>query len=500
MSSKDSGRKWRYAGVPYSAPKKPTQPPPPSIAELVAHVSRQLNGLDQAEPIAAIVIFKVEKSKEREFRRNADTLTAATRRLPGLNVFNYHKFLPILPGDSNEFLIYEEWKTVQFFQAQWHSEHLKTFQQSVGSLLVPGTLPDLRFYHGWQGAEAAKSVFKTGQKRCWDAEGHEIDCAGTGQDGEYQIGEELPRFTDNADGTVTDNLTELTWLKNADRFGEVTWAQALANANNLAGNDHSLTDGSRKGDWRLPNIREILSLLDFSTAAPMIPAGHPFANVHSAIYWSSSTLIAAPTLAWMTTLGIGPSVFDLKINKSRMWPVRGNGRVPKTGQTICWDTNGQIIDGAGTGQDGDLQAGVAPPSPRFTDNSDGTVTDNMTGLVWLKNANAFGFRTWEQALADCNALASGNHGLTDDSEAGDWRLPSIHETESLIDYGAAGPCLPDGGKAFDNLLPSSFWTSTTVASAPTEAMFTILGVGPSIFESKEHPFFVWPVRDSKPLR
>ena len=54
--------------------------------------------------------------------------------------------------------------------------------------------------------------------------------------------------------------------------------------------------------------------------------------------------------------------------------------VPKTGQTVSY----------ATGDDGDLQKGVAWPDPRFTDNSDGTVTDNLTGLIWLKNANCFG--------------------------------------------------------------------------------------------------------------
>ena len=54
--------------------------------------------------------------------------------------------------------------------------------------------------------------------------------------------------------------------------------------------------------------------------------------------------------------------------------------VHKTGQTTSY----------ATGDDGDLEKGVAWPNPRFTDNSDGTVTDNLTGLIWLKNANCFG--------------------------------------------------------------------------------------------------------------
>ena len=66
-------------------------------------------------------------------------------------------------------------------------------------------------------------VPKTGQTGCWDAGGTSIPCAGTGQDGEYQAGVSVdPRLTDNGDGTVTDNLTELVWLTNADCFSLLT--------------------------------------------------------------------------------------------------------------------------------------------------------------------------------------------------------------------------------------------------------------------------------------
>ena len=51
--------------------------------------------------------------------------------------------------------------------------------------------------------------------------------------------------------------------------------------------------------------------------------------------------------------------------------------VEKTGQTTS----------CAAGDDGALKKGVAWPSPRFTDNADGTVSDNLTGLIWLKQAN-----------------------------------------------------------------------------------------------------------------
>jgi len=80
-----------------------------------------------------------------------------------------------------------------------------------------------------------------------------------------------------------------------------------------------------------------------------------------------------------------------------------------------------------TGQDGDKLAGVASPTPRFVDNGNGTVTDKLTGLIWLKNANCFGEVNWQTALNNANSLANGHCGLTDNSTAGQWRLPNLAE-------------------------------------------------------------------------
>ncbi|MGQ9500071.1 MAG: hypothetical protein ACUVQ6_06945, partial [Dissulfurimicrobium sp.] len=95
----------------------------------------------------------------------------------------------------------------------------------------------------------------------------------------------------------------------------------------------------------------------------------------------------------------------------------GTVELPQTGQTTCYDANGTEIPCANTGQDGDLQKGAAWPAQRFTDNNDGTVTDNLTGLVWLKDANCFGQKTWANALNEANTLASGTCGLSDGSTA-----------------------------------------------------------------------------------
>ena len=69
--------------------------------------------------------------------------------------------------------------------------------------------------------------------------------------------------------------------------------------------------------------------------------------------------------------------------------------VPQTGQTGCWDASGSPIGCAGTGQDGEYQYGVSV-DPRLTDNGDGTVSDKLTGLIWLKWGTC-GLGGWEAA-------------------------------------------------------------------------------------------------------
>lgn len=110
-----------------------------------------------------------------------------------------------------------------------------------------------------------------------------------------------PRYTDHGDGTVSDNLTNLIWLKNAfcsGVSGGSSWSDALAyvvqlnqsgmmNSNDCG--DQSL-GGGHQTDWRLPNIRELQSLLDYGAyQSPYISAGHPFVNLQEdRAYWSST--------------------------------------------------------------------------------------------------------------------------------------------------------------------------------------------------------------------
>jgi len=172
----------------------------------------------------------------------------------------------------------------------------------------------------------------------------------------------------------------------------------------------------------------------------------------------------------------------------------GEVDLPKTGQTTCYDINGNVIDCPDTGQDGDVQAGVAWPEPRFEDNGDGTITDHLTGLIWLKNANCFGTRTWSQALSDCNSLSSGSCGLTDSSAAGDWRLPNIIELESLVNAEQANSATWLNTRGFANVQSSYYWSATTYASNTNFAWIVGMDGGYVYDSNKANHHYVWPVR------
>jgi hypothetical protein len=123
--------------------------------------------------------------------------------------------------------------------------------------------------------------------------------------------------------------------------------------------------------------------------------------------------------------------------------------VPQTGQAGAYYP----------GDDGDLQMGVPWPDPRFNDLETGTVLDNLTGLVWTKNANLYGIKPWCYAIQSCDSCNEG--GKTD------WRLPNVRELQSLIDYGGEQYSMVPAGHPFVGIGISGtffYWSSSTHGS------------------------------------
>ncbi len=162
----------------------------------------------------------------------------------------------------------------------------------------------------WTTMATADKFPATGQTTCWDSTGAVISCAGTGQDGDIRAGAKL-RYKDNGDGTIIDENTNLTWEKLSfdgsihDWGNAYTWADAFAV--HLAGLNEAKF--ARHHDWRLPNVKELQSIVNYGNFGPAVSS--PFNNncVAGATvltgsctvgngYWSSTSYLNAPMDAW----------------------------------------------------------------------------------------------------------------------------------------------------------------------------------------------------------
>jgi hypothetical protein len=127
--------------------------------------------------------------------------------------------------------------------------------------------------------------------------------------------------------TVFDLMTGLEWIKDADVMGKsVNWTDALEGAKEL---NRSKTYGC--SDWRIPNIRELNSLVDLNRFSPALSYKHPFFNLRQA-YWSGTTSVYEPRYAWVVEFKDGALGVGFKpLQEFNVWYVRGNCQAPMTG-------------------------------------------------------------------------------------------------------------------------------------------------------------------------
>jgi hypothetical protein len=126
------------------------------------------------------------------------------------------------------------------------------------------------------------------------------------------------RFTLEFSGAaVKDNQTGLVWEQEPDRIHDV-WGASVARC---------LTKevGGQKG-WRAPSIDELKTLIDASQHDPALPAGHPFSNIKSEIYWTATPDPKDDIVAWQVSFFSGEPVTDQKSGTRRVWCVLGESR------------------------------------------------------------------------------------------------------------------------------------------------------------------------------
>ena len=288
---------------------------------------------------------------------------------------------------------------------------------------------------------------------------------------------------------IFDTQTGLIWTKNASLSDfPMTWNEAFAFVKEL---NHSELYGF--SDWKLPNRREFFSLISRETINPSLPRSHPFINVFTSYYWTSTSSARLPKQAWYIHLGGARVFLGIKYSSYMVWPVRiadnFDTRIFQTGQRDCYEETGESRDCDNTGQDGELQSGLPWKEPRFREDAD-LVYDNVTELTWLKDANSNNDTLdWRKAfdiIEKMNRESAYGHN--------DWRLPGIVELDSLTDMGCYSPALPTA-HPFMNV-QEFYWSSTTSMYETRYAWVLYMrdgAVGVGFKPLSE--FYLWPVRN-----
>lgn len=300
-----------------------------------------------------------------------------------------------------------------------------------------------------------------------------------------------PRFIDKGDGTVLDALTGLLWLKDGGCFEHTDWQSALdavASFNRQPGAFACKEYSGNFTDWRLPNRKELRSLVDYGRDYPALPASAAFVNLQQTPYWVSTTSAQQPDDAY--AIGILDGALE-KRGKSGVfapWPVRtaaaGAVQLMKTFPT---ESPRQPV-----------QEEAKEPEA-FIDNGDGTITDTATGLMWLKDAYCLGKKSWDGAHRQVEEL-NNNPGkyayrcVDYDASYTDWSLPDISELEALVKKGGGDPVAWLEKQGFVKLQQQNYWTSQHNMLNLYYAWLVNMRSGERRNYPKEFEFYIWPVR------
>ena len=318
---------------------------------------------------------------------------------------------------------------------------------------MPGMQSTQTFAPYMDAIPLANMLVDTGQMNCYDTRSA-IACPSQGdtlygQDAHYQS--KAPAYQDNSDGTVTDLNTGLIWQQNPGK--KMTYAEAVKKASSFRLAGYS--------DWRLPTIKELYSLIQFSgiDIGPQTTpeAGVPFIDTDYFTFEYGDTnageriidsqYISATTYVSTTMNGV-ETAFGVNFADGRIkgYPTRDPGQGKDKTFYVLYVRGNPDYD-----------------SSDFQNHGNGAITDRNTGLMWMQNDSGKGM-DWEDALGYCEKLEYAGYS--------DWRLPNARELQSLVDY-TRSPATTNSA-AIDPIFSTSvipdegghlnypfYWTSTT---------------------------------------
>ncbi|MGD9732770.1 MAG: DUF1566 domain-containing protein [Desulfamplus sp.] len=325
------------------------------------------------------------------------------------------------------------------------------------------------------GMVVASPVPDTGITKCYN-ETEEIPCPQEGeefygQDGNYSInpmsytkldenGNALP-ITATSWSMVRDNVTGLIWENKTDdgsihdKDNAYTWDEvssvfiAKLNADNFGG----------YSDWRLPTITELGTIINYD-----IPYPGPTVNTNYFKDTNTNCCLSSTTVSYATYRAWGVIFYDgdfysenFKISHNYVRAVRG-------GQSAIGLCDNLFING------------------------NGTISDSATGLMWQQD-KPDNEMTWKDALSYCENLNLG--GYTD------WRLPTIKELLSIVDYSLYNPAIDTN--IFKDTFAYFYWSSTTDSNYTYSAWGVSFSTGDSYSPGKGSNNYVRAVRGGQSL-
>ena len=257
-----------------------------------------------------------------------------------------------------------------------------------------------------------------------------------GEDADYTIN--APFFIKNTNGTVTDTITGLLWQQTDG--GEMTIEKAVIYAD-------TLTLGGFT-DWRLPTAHESFSILNLQKVNPALDIT-VFTMSAAEYWWTSDKQSNDATKIWCTNSGGGvgnhPKAETVSAGGTKKFHVRAVRDV-KTPTTV---------------------------TTQFTNNGNGTIKDNLTGLTWQQVPNSDTL-TWENALIYAEGLTLGGFS--------DWRLPNIKELQSINDERIINPSVST--TYFNTIGIKKYWSSTSLPNQTTRAWYLSTQFGITTYELK----------------
>ncbi|ETR68558.1 MAG: hypothetical protein OMM_04498 [Candidatus Magnetoglobus multicellularis str. Araruama] len=293
----------------------------------------------------------------------------------------------------------------------------------------------------------------TGQTKCYDNE-KEIPCPNPGedfygQDGNYTINPQSFTKLDDQGNDLPDSATEWTMVRDNisgliwevktddgsihDKDNTYTWYDSNPETNggytgtNGNGTDtedfiNALNNSNYGGfsDWRLPTIAELTSIVNYQKFYPSINESYFPKTMMSTFYWSSISHASNTGYAWGVKFNLGYGNYYGKDSSFYVSAVRG-------GQCHSFEHSVNLVI-----------------------NKDDTVTDTCTGLMWQKEASTHDM-TWQNAMEYCENLSL--------SDFKDWRLPTLQELRSIVDYSKFYPAINQD--YYDGTMPVFYWSSTS---------------------------------------